>query len=99
MMQYGPLVYQLGLIDELEFAQINSDANTCVLAIESGEYNRAWDAWDDILSLISTFSGCGNPYNILNCTDVNTNDFAVLFQNPAVRLAIHVGNLSFGGGI
>ncbi len=98
-MQFGPLAYQFGLIDELELIQINNDGLRSIQAIQSGKYLEAWAYWDDIINKLANYTGCSNTYYILSCQAEDFYAFTTIFQNSAVRKAVHVGNLSFHTGI
>jgi len=102
---YSDLLYYIGLADERERAVIRSYEGRILEGIASGDYVRAFLAFDEFLNgdffpyptYFYNITGNNNYFNFLNPVYPN-NPFSDFLNDNAVRAAIHVGTVPYFEG-
>jgi vitellogenic carboxypeptidase-like protein len=97
---YGPVMYQVGLIDELQLEYVNLQTGLARYAIELKRYLLAYALFSDILdAFYSNATGLHDIYNYLLTQEEADLDYYVPWVTTSDnRRKIHVGNLTYNGG-
>ncbi|XP_028325864.1 probable serine carboxypeptidase CPVL [Gouania willdenowi] len=104
---YGEFLYQTGMIDEQQKQYVNKQTDLGVQFIQQQKWEEAFKVFDRLLngdvepypSFFQNATGCTNYFNYMSCQEpADQNYFAQFVTLPSVRLAIHVGNLTFHDG-
>jgi len=105
---YGDYLYGLGLIDGSQRDYYLEQQAEMVQLIESGDLVQAFMIFDSLLNgdfypygtYFYNCTGFNNYFNYLSSEGPNDTDYYNVFlEQASVRNAIHVGNLTFHGGI
>ncbi|XP_068614395.1 probable serine carboxypeptidase CPVL [Brachionichthys hirsutus] len=101
---YGEFMYQTGLISEHQRQYVDQQTDVAVQLIKQQKWTEAVLIFDSLLvgnivqhpTFFNNVTGCTNIYNYVKCQkDVDLPDFNQFVTLPAVRRAIHVGNVAF----
>ncbi|XP_052246934.1 probable serine carboxypeptidase CPVL isoform X2 [Dreissena polymorpha] len=104
MLQYADFMFQIGMLDENQRDYFQGYAKMAVEHIQNKDFLKAFNVFSELI-LSGRYSYFGNAtqtedyYNILRTKEPE--DFAYYGQalaDPAVRNAIHVGNLTYNSG-
>uniref|UniRef100_A0A8C2XBI2 Probable serine carboxypeptidase CPVL n=1 Tax=Cyclopterus lumpus TaxID=8103 RepID=A0A8C2XBI2_CYCLU len=104
---YGEFMYQTGMIDEHQRQYVNQQTDLGVKYIHQQKWVEAFQVFDSLLngdvdpypSFFQNATGCTNYYNYMTCREPEDQEYFSQFVTlPAVRRAIHVGNLTFNDG-
>ncbi|KAG9345146.1 hypothetical protein JZ751_009689 [Albula glossodonta] len=104
---YAEFLYQTGMVDELQKQYVKQQTDTGVQLIQQQKWVEAFEVFDSLLngdvspypSFFQNVTGCTNYFNYLQCQEPEDQEYFAQFVNlPAVRSAIHVGNLTFNDG-
>lgn len=107
MLDYGTLLYEIGLVDNMQRAQIDQTTARVAELCTSGDYLTAFHAWDTVLNgditpyptFFNNFTGFHNYFNYLYPTDpLQSIPYDSFLNQASTRSAIHVGNLPFNDG-
>ncbi|KAK7110316.1 probable serine carboxypeptidase CPVL [Littorina saxatilis] len=107
MPKYADFMYNLGMLDESQSAYFQDQAMKATQLIKQKQYMDAFKIFDMLLNGdISTQepyfkqkSGLSDYYNFLRTTEPEEyNYYGNYLADPAVRRAIHVGNLTYNDG-
>jgi len=103
---YPGLVRNLGLASDAEVRVIQGYCDRTVNFINAGEMFKAFEEWDQMLNgdvfpyhnYFHNITGSNNYDNFMMTNDPESFSwYADYLNQPIVRKAIHVGNLTFGG--
>ncbi|CAG9767349.1 unnamed protein product [Ceutorhynchus assimilis] len=94
---YGPFLYQLGLIDRKTLNKYNTRTSKIIRYIKQGKYYKATKAMNEIFFWYFDDTGLNNLYNYLKDDDDLDNDvdWANFITKDRVRKALHVGTANF----
>jgi len=101
---YPDMIYNFGLCDENEKAKIQDYCDRTVAFIQQGKMLEAFDVWDQFLNgdvwpygnYFHNISGLNDYDNYMNTNAPASFDYYAPYLNqPAVRAALHVGNVTF----
>ncbi|XP_076826848.1 putative serine carboxypeptidase CPVL isoform X2 [Brachyhypopomus gauderio] len=104
---YADFLYQTGLVDELQRDYVKLQTDAGVRLIQQQRWIEAFEVFDSLVngdlvpypSFLQNATGCTNYFNYLQCQEpVDQEYFHEFVTSPAVRLSIHVGNLTFNDG-
>uniref|UniRef100_A0A8C5GN16 Probable serine carboxypeptidase CPVL n=1 Tax=Gouania willdenowi TaxID=441366 RepID=A0A8C5GN16_GOUWI len=102
---YGEFLYQTGMIDEQQKQCVNKQTDLAVWLIQHQNWVEAYKVFFGMVNNVKPYSyfhnatGCTNYFNYMRCQEPeNYKYFAQFVMLPSVRLAIHVGNLTFNNG-
>jgi vitellogenic carboxypeptidase-like protein len=97
---YGPVMYQVGLIDEQELERVNLITELGRTAIELKEYLVAYELFSYVLDAFYTEkTGLKDVYNYLLTNEEPDFDYYVPWVTASDnRRKIHVGNLRYNDG-
>uniref|UniRef100_G3NZR7 Probable serine carboxypeptidase CPVL n=1 Tax=Gasterosteus aculeatus aculeatus TaxID=481459 RepID=G3NZR7_GASAC len=104
---YGDFMYQTGMIDEHQRQYVVQQTDLGVTLIQQQKWIEAFQVFDSLLngdmdpypSFFQNATGCTNYYNYMTCREPEDQEYFSPFVTlPAVRRAIHVGNLTFHDG-
>ncbi|XP_053700123.1 probable serine carboxypeptidase CPVL [Synchiropus splendidus] len=104
---YGEFMYQAGMIDENQKQYVEQQTDLGVKLIQQQKWVEAFEVFDSLLngdvepypSFFQNTTGCTNYFNYMTCLEPEDQEyFSLLVTLPAVRAAIHVGNLTFHDG-
>ncbi|XP_017281911.1 probable serine carboxypeptidase CPVL [Kryptolebias marmoratus] len=104
---YGDFLYQTGMIDELQKQYVDKQTQLAIRLIQQQKWVEAFKVFDSLLngdvdpypSFFQNATGCTNYFNYLMCQEPEDQEYFSQFVTlPAVRRAIHVGNLTFHDG-
>uniref|UniRef100_A0A8D2ZCQ9 Probable serine carboxypeptidase CPVL n=1 Tax=Scophthalmus maximus TaxID=52904 RepID=A0A8D2ZCQ9_SCOMX len=104
---YGEFLYQTGMIDEQQKQYVVQQTDIGVELIQQQKWVEAFQLFDRLLngdvdpypSFFQNATGCTNYYNYMTCQEPEDQEYFSQFVTlPAVRRAIHVGNLTFHDG-
>ncbi|CAH0403679.1 unnamed protein product [Chilo suppressalis] len=95
-LSYGKYLYQLGLVDRIQSETLEENEIKTVQYIHEKLWQKATDAWNDMMSFFAIKAGSINLYNYLH-TDEYTNSTWRILDNTDVRQSIHVGDLPYSG--
>lgn len=107
MPQYADFMYNLGLLDESQSGYFQDQAMKATQFIQQKQYFEAFKIFDMLLNgdltpqlpYFKQMSGLSDYYNFLRTVEPEEyNYYAPFLADPAVRLAIHVGNLTYNDG-
>ncbi|KAL8558528.1 hypothetical protein ACOMHN_038852 [Nucella lapillus] len=108
MPKYADFMFNIGLIDERQQRYVQLLTDDMAWKIAKKQYLDAFKLfnilWDDNLTQpipsFAKMSGLYDDYNFLNTKGpVQFNYYGQFLAEPAVRRAIHVGNVTFSGGV
>ena len=89
----------LGLINHYTFEALLKLEKETLLNVESGEMLQALNHWQNEMHMIDEVLKMENMYDLSNVNlDASEQNFWHFLQNPLVRRAIHVGNITLDGG-
>lgn len=103
---YPQTMFGFGLASEQEMLVIQNYCNLAVNHINAGEMLEAFNVWDEMLNgdifpyknYFHNITGSNNYDNIMMTNDPPEFAYYEEYLNqPSVRRAIHVGNLTYGG--
>ena len=104
---YPDMMYNQGLLSELERDQIKNLSDEAADLIRAGEYLKSFDVWDKMLNgdvwpygnLFHNLTGLNDYDNYMN-TDPpeELSYFGTYLSAPSVRKALHVGNHTMQSG-
>ncbi|CAG9767348.1 unnamed protein product [Ceutorhynchus assimilis] len=94
---YGPLLYQTGLIDRKTLNKYSARTRKIIRYINQEKYYEATNATNEIFSWYFNDTGLNNPYNYLKDEDDinNDEDWADFITEDRVRKALHVGAANY----
>jgi vitellogenic carboxypeptidase-like protein len=97
---YGPVMYQFGLIDEQELERVNLQTDLARTAIELKQYLLAYALFSNLLDLFYTEkTGLNDVYNYLLTQSPESFGYYVPWVTASDnRRKIHVGNLTYNDG-
>ncbi|XP_024124233.1 probable serine carboxypeptidase CPVL [Oryzias melastigma] len=104
---YGEFLYQTGMIDDFQKQYVEKQTDFGVQLIQQQKWVEAFEVFDSLLngdlspypSFFQNATGCTNYFNYLTCREPEDQEYFSQFVTlPAVRRAIHVGNLTFHDG-
>ncbi|XP_029360895.1 putative serine carboxypeptidase CPVL isoform X2 [Echeneis naucrates] len=104
---YGEFLYQTGMIDEHQKSYVVQQTDYAVELIQQQKWVEAFKVFDRLLnadidpypSFFENATGCTNYFNYMTCQEPEDQEYFSQFVTlPAVRRAIHVGNLTFHDG-
>ncbi|CAF1286408.1 unnamed protein product [Didymodactylos carnosus] len=97
---YGPLMYQLGLIDERQLSYVNLQTALARFQIESQNYTAAYMLFGYIIGEYYTnVTGLQNIYNYLLAQEPEELGYYVPWVTAEdSRRRLHVGNLTYNNG-
>ena len=97
---YGPAMYQFGLIDERQLEYVNLQTLLARNAIALGQYSLAYDLFGGLFDeFFSNSTGLNDVYNYLLTDGPEEFDYYVPWVTASAhRQQIHVGNLTYNGG-
>ena len=97
---YGPVMYQVGLIDERQLEYVNLQTQLARRAIELGQYTLAYDLFGNIIdNFYSNATGLHDVYNYILAYGESDMDYYGRWVTASEnRRKIHVGNLTYNGG-
>ncbi|XP_018596088.1 putative serine carboxypeptidase CPVL isoform X1 [Scleropages formosus] len=104
---YAEFLYQTGMVDELQKQYVQQQTDIGVRLIQLRKWVEAFEVFDSLLngdmspypSFFQNATGCTNYFNYLQCQEPPDQEYFSAFVTlPAVRSAIHVGNLTFHDG-
>jgi vitellogenic carboxypeptidase-like protein len=97
---YGPAMYQIGLIDELQLEYVNLQTQLARRAIELGQYSLAYDIFGIVFDVFYTnTTGLNDVYDYLLTQSPEAFGYYVPWVIASEnRQKIHVGNLTYNGG-
>lgn len=107
MDKYASFMYNLGMLDELQRDYFQSMTDKAVQYIQHEQYLDAFTIFDMLLngdiikepSYFRNVSGLSDYYNFLRTEEPKEYDYyGNYLADPAVRRAIHVGNLTYNDG-
>ncbi|KPM02169.1 serine carboxypeptidase CPVL-like protein [Sarcoptes scabiei] len=104
MIDYGPFLYQTGLIDEEQLSYFQAQTKEAQKLIDDNQFAEAAAIFDQLLdgdftneSYFYNATGLRFYYNILRDHQPDDFNFYISFlAEPKVRDAIHVGDLPYG---
>eukprot|EP00928_Gymnodinium_smaydae_P040797 TRINITY_DN27634_c0_g1_i1.p1 TRINITY_DN27634_c0_g1~~TRINITY_DN27634_c0_g1_i1.p1 ORF type:complete len:244 (+),score=30.44 TRINITY_DN27634_c0_g1_i1:185-916(+) len=103
---YPELVRNLGLASDTEVRVIQGYCDRAVNFINRGDMLSAFQEWDEMLNgdvfpyhnYFHNITGSNNYDNFMMTNDpVSFSWYADYLNQPSIRKAIHVGNITFGG--
>ena len=98
---YPDMMYNQGLLSELERGLIKKLSDEAADLIRAGEYLKSFDVWDKMLNgdvwpygnLFHNLTGLNDYDNFMNTDPPEELDyFGPYLSAPSVRKALHVGN-------
>ena len=97
---YGPVMYQFGLIDEVELERVNLITYLARTAIELKQYLVAYGSFSELLDQFYTEkTGLNDVYNYILTQIPPSYDYYVPWVTASDnRRKIHVGNLRYNDG-
>jgi vitellogenic carboxypeptidase-like protein len=97
---YGPVMYQFGLIDERQLEYVNLQTQLARNAIRLGQYSLAYDLFGNLFDAFYTnATGLNDVYNYLRKQTQEAFDYYVPWVTASEnRRKIHVGNLTYNDG-
>ncbi|XP_062847729.1 probable serine carboxypeptidase CPVL [Trichomycterus rosablanca] len=104
---YSGFLYETGLVDELQQQYVKQQTDAAVKLIQQQKFIQAFKVFDSLLngdldpypSFFQNATGCTNYFNYMQCQEPEDQEYFGRFVTlPAVRRAIHVGNLTFHDG-
>ncbi|XP_037641020.1 probable serine carboxypeptidase CPVL [Sebastes umbrosus] len=104
---YAEFMYQTGMIDELQKQYVVEQTDFGIKLIQQEKWLEAFQVFDSLVigdiepypSFLQNATGCTNYYNYMTCHEPEDQEYFSSFVTlPAVRRAIHVGNLMFHDG-
>nr|BAN20175.1 retinoid-inducible serine carboxypeptidase [Riptortus pedestris] len=107
MMNYGDLLYQIGLIDSNAKQLFQNVEKKIVKLIQNGKYEKAFDTFDELLngdmtpyhSLFYNSTGYSVYFNFLHNKEYSPyGDMDKFIQKTSTRRKINVGNLTYHSG-
>ncbi|XP_042345213.1 probable serine carboxypeptidase CPVL [Plectropomus leopardus] len=106
---YGEFMFQTGMIDELQQQYVDQQTELTVKLIQQEKWLEAFQVFDSLLNgdvnpyptFFQNATGCSNYYfNYLACQHPEDYRYYSHYVTlPAVRRAIHVGNLTFHNSV
>ncbi|CAG9767345.1 unnamed protein product [Ceutorhynchus assimilis] len=95
-LNYGPLLYQLGLIDSKTADLYKNYYSLAVQSIDFGYYELASFCYYQLVGeLIEKYTALPDVYNFISDADDVPSEWQDYIQTAQVRQAIHVGNQTF----
>ncbi|ESO82494.1 hypothetical protein LOTGIDRAFT_134533 [Lottia gigantea] len=102
MDKYASYMYSIGTLDENQRDYFQQQTDTVVNLIKDKDYTAAFQVFDQLLlggGYYQNVSGSTDYYNFLRWQSPEAMGYYVqLLADPAVRKAIHVGNLTYNDG-
>jgi len=104
---YPDMMYNQGLLSELERGLIKKLSDEAADLIRAGEYLKSFDVWDKMLNgdvwpygnLFHNLTGLNDYDNFMNTDPPEELDyFGAYLSAPSVRKALHVGNHTMQSG-
>mgnify|MGYP001138158519 FL=1 len=97
---YGPVMYQFGLIDERQLEYVNLQTQLARNAIRLGEYSLAYELFGNLFDEFYTnATGLNDVYNyILTDLPDSFSYYVPWVTTSESRRKIHVGNLTYNDG-
>ncbi|XP_077285407.1 venom serine carboxypeptidase-like [Arctopsyche grandis] len=96
MMDYSSYVYQLGLVDDNQAADMRYFENETRVALANKNYTGAYDYFSATLGTYLWRSRIFNLYNYVYEKPIDISGaYSEFIQKPEVRKALHVGNTEF----
>jgi len=97
---YGPVMYQFGLIDERQLEYVNLQTALARNAIRLEQYSLAYELFGSLFDeFYSNGTGLNDVYNYLLTQSPEAFDYYVPWVTASEnRHKIHVGNLTYNGG-
>ena len=97
---YGPAMYQFGLIDERQLEYVNLQTQLARQAIKLEQYSLAYDLFGNLFDAFYTnATGLNDVYNYLLTQLPDAFGYYVPWVTASEnRRKIHVGNLTYNGG-
>lgn len=97
---YGPAMYQFGLIDERELEYVNLQTMLARNAISLGQYSLAYDLFGNLFDdFFNNKTGLDDVYNYLLTEGPESFGYYVPWVTASShRQQIHVGNLTYNDG-
>ncbi|CAF3480668.1 unnamed protein product [Adineta steineri] len=96
---YGPVMYQFGLIDERQLEYVNLQTLLARNAITTGQYSLAYDLFNGVFDYFSDTTGLNDVYNYLLTDLPDAFGYYVPWVTASEnRFKIHVGNTTYSGG-
>ena len=97
---YGPAMYQAGLIDERQLEYVNLQTQLARRAIEMGQYLTAYELFGNVVGdFYTNATGLHDVYNYLLTHGESYFDYYVPWVTASEnRRKIHVGNLTYNDG-
>ncbi|CAG2166942.1 unnamed protein product, partial [Oppiella nova] len=100
---YGPFLYQIGLLDENQRDYVVRETNKIIDYINNKKYLDASKISDELISsdnsYIKNMTGLKHHYNYMTCTIPDEfSNYEIYLGLESTRNAIHVGNVTFNDG-
>ncbi|CAF0954236.1 unnamed protein product [Didymodactylos carnosus] len=96
---YGPVLFQLGLIDQRQLSYVNLQAALARYYIEQKNFTAAHIIFDNFFDYYSNATGLNDIYNYLLTEQPEDLGYYVPFiTSEDHRRQIHVGNLTYNNG-
>ncbi|KAL3269549.1 hypothetical protein HHI36_008614 [Cryptolaemus montrouzieri] len=98
-LNYGEYLFQHGIVDSNTRQRMDKQRDKTIDLINQGKYDKARDANDKILDILTDVTGMTNVYNYLFALSSDDEPLMDAFiQTTPVRKAIHVGNATYHNG-
>lgn len=102
-LNYGELLYQIGLIDTNAKKEFDRRRDQAITYIKKQQYDEAFKIFDSLLdndlsnstSFFTNLTGFTNYYNFLHSADSPIDSVVTFVQQPLVKKLIHVGDSPF----
>jgi len=95
-MDYGDFLYQVGLLDDSDKAEVDKHADLAKISMELEQWHQATIEFDNILDIVENRTGLTFYYNyLLSKQPAEFDNYPKFLEKPEVRRAIHVGNLTY----
>ena len=65
VLTWGPYLYSLSLLDQMDLSQVNQIANATAQAFYSGDYEKSTELWGTLENVIESRTDNVNVYNVL----------------------------------